>query len=149
MKKALPERDVCPVCRHLIDDATGVTDREATVDPGDPTVCVYCASFLRFGERLELIEMSLEDIAKLPDNIRRQLVRVREALQEHGLVEPTIDQLIACAGEALTAADFKFQYHFVLWCAVRQHLQVAGEKLLRQHWKTVRMELLKRLGQHA
>ena len=37
----------CPVCATVLDGATGVGHDERP-DPGDPTVCLYCATALVF-----------------------------------------------------------------------------------------------------
>jgi hypothetical protein len=51
----------CPLCFALLSGTTAMTnDKEP--EPGDFTVCLYCAAVLIFGPRMELEKSSLMDI---------------------------------------------------------------------------------------
>jgi len=70
--------DSCPVCKHCIDAATCV-DGAAKPKAGDLTVCLYCRSFLAFKDDLRVREITPDEIAGLPDDIRLLMVRIRRA----------------------------------------------------------------------
>jgi hypothetical protein len=56
----VPE-SVCPFCFILLDTVNN-TDGGTAPDPGDFTVCLGCASVMRFDENLQLVAAKFEDI---------------------------------------------------------------------------------------
>lgn len=51
----------CPKCFHQLDAATNMEGKDPP-EPGDYTVCIRCASVLRFGPDMMLEMASLTDI---------------------------------------------------------------------------------------
>ena len=70
----------CPVCQLKLDAATDLSGNGVPKE-GDLTLCVGCASFLVFGPNLQLREMSMLEIAELPDEARIELQRMRKAIE--------------------------------------------------------------------
>ena len=70
----------CPTCGHVIDAASDPTG-EATPEPGDFTVCLYCQDLFKFGENLRLEPLQESDIAKLPlDVVSRYQSAIRKVM---------------------------------------------------------------------
>jgi len=67
----------CPLCFHLLDGVTNMTGREAP-QPGDFTVCIYCANVLRFTDKMGL---QLSALIEAPVEIRFELVKVVNAVK--------------------------------------------------------------------
>lgn len=66
----LPGDPRCPACGTLIDGFTSAALDDATPTPGCPTVCVYCASLLVFGDDLHPrfpSDAELAAVAPLPE----------------------------------------------------------------------------------
>ena len=55
----------CPVCRHLIDAATCVTDTTLQPTPGHPSICVYCGEIMVFADDLSLRSPTSEELSDL------------------------------------------------------------------------------------
>lgn len=68
----------CPQCFHLLDAATNMTSRDKP-EPGDYTVCINCASVLRFGPDMLLELASLEAI---PMHSRLAFAKVVQGVTE-------------------------------------------------------------------
>ena len=51
----------CPSCGKLL-DATSGADHDEEPEPGDYSVCIYCAATLRFGDDLALVSVSIDDV---------------------------------------------------------------------------------------
>lgn len=56
--------NACPVCGARLDAATAVR-QDARPDPGDVSVCAYCASVLRFDRELYLYAPAKEEVRDL------------------------------------------------------------------------------------
>ena len=74
---------LCPVCNAVLNAATPVTELGEQVKPpspvpGDYTVCINCASLLRYGDGLQFETFKLEDVAN-PDNRRMIGIVIQEA----------------------------------------------------------------------
>lgn len=74
--------NVCAGCGMELDISTALNthERRAPVQ-GDVTVCGHCGAFLRFGDQLTFVVMSVEDIAALPDHIRIDMQRARRFVE--------------------------------------------------------------------
>jgi hypothetical protein len=68
----------CPKCFHELDANTCLTE-EAKPEPGDYTVCIGCASVLRFRENMSLELSSLEAI---PTHSRLPFAQIVQAVKE-------------------------------------------------------------------
>jgi len=73
----------CPYCGEEIGGATPASGPDAKPDAGDFSVCLYCGGFLLFTRPDEVRILSLQEYAKLPIDIRKELrevsARVRKA----------------------------------------------------------------------
>jgi hypothetical protein len=69
---------LCPKCFGLLD---GVANLEAAElpEPGDFTICMKCASVLRFDEKMQLMVASLMDI---PVAYRMKFAQAVQAVKE-------------------------------------------------------------------
>ena len=67
----------CPKCFQMLDSYTCLTD-EVKAEPGDFTVCIGCASVLRFTETMDFELSSLEAI---PTHSRMLFARAVQAIQ--------------------------------------------------------------------
>lgn len=81
-----PRADVpecaCPTCGHAFNDATGFgsTAEHEQPEPGDISICIACASFLRFNDDLSLRMMTEPEVGELSDHTRSELMRMRRVL---------------------------------------------------------------------
>lgn len=75
----LPLR-LCPSCGTELSAATGVFDDEAKPEPDDPTVCMKCATVLRFTEDMSLVIYEDAGLRALPPEVRAQLTKAQEAV---------------------------------------------------------------------
>lgn len=74
-------KDRCPVCAHGFDDATDAFGNRRP-KPGDLSMCIQCGSFLEFRFDLTTRELTLADVAVLPDEVRIKLQRVRRVWEK-------------------------------------------------------------------
>ena len=65
----LATKAACPVCRKVLDGATG----DGTPEPNSLTVCVYCGVFLSFTASMGLRVLSEQEWRDLPVDTRDQL----------------------------------------------------------------------------
>lgn len=75
----------CPTCGVVVDGATVIGQREdVRPNPGDFTLCVYCLSFLRYGEGLSLKLLSAEDYKELAGDQKALgiLIKARMVLEQ-------------------------------------------------------------------
>lgn len=47
------QSDKCPVCRAILNAASGINNSGAPVE-GDLTICVYCGTILVYGDKMKL-----------------------------------------------------------------------------------------------
>lgn len=59
-------------CGEVLDMATAVR-HDCTPKPGDFTVCIGCLHVARFGEKLELVPLSREDLGDMDEGVRADL----------------------------------------------------------------------------
>lgn len=82
----IPGRPRCPACLTLLDGFTSVRLDGAVPKPGDPTVCMYCASLLVFGDRLQFRFPTDAELVEFEDV--REIKVARDAamrmIQEYG-----------------------------------------------------------------
>jgi hypothetical protein len=69
---------LCPRCFKLL-DAISCQDGEHMPKPGDHTVCIGCASVLRWNDAMQFELSSLMDV---PIAIRRDFARIVETVQQ-------------------------------------------------------------------
>ena len=74
----------CPGCGTKVDCSTHFGDRRP--EPGDVSICFYCASLLQFNNSLHLEAISEEELSRLPQPLQRKLIVgqhfVRQRVQE-------------------------------------------------------------------
>ena len=63
----------CPICKAAHDRATSVTADAAAPEPGDLTVCIKCASWLRFTDDMQLVFVEDAEYRTLPEHVRIHL----------------------------------------------------------------------------
>ena len=70
----------CPVCRHMLDAATSVSGTHTHMPkPGDATVCLHCATALRFNGELQVRVLTDEDLEEADGGTLEELARVKLA----------------------------------------------------------------------
>jgi hypothetical protein len=78
MKTVTMSTTVCPGCRAVINRAT--SEAGVTPEPGDITVCAYCARILAFTPALTLRLATAADLENLTPAARQLLTRYHLAL---------------------------------------------------------------------
>lgn len=78
----LPHHE-CPSCEMALDAATDAYG-EATPEPGDLTVCIYCAAILVFTDTMGLRLPTDEEFAALPQETRQSVERLVQTINAHG-----------------------------------------------------------------
>jgi hypothetical protein len=68
----------CPHCGHPIDGAAAVASERAP-EPGDVTICIYCADILEFDEHMVLRRCDIEKLE--PDFLDHVLALRRTAVR--------------------------------------------------------------------
>ena len=69
----------CLRCGALMDAASHLTDDDATPEPGDVTICLYCGMLMAFSEDLTFRELTEEEITKVPLDEVSRFQRARKA----------------------------------------------------------------------
>ena len=74
----------CPLCEHALDRATMDPRNPDALppQPGDVSVCLYCAAFLVFTETLHMRSMSEAEFNKLSAEQQRYLNAVRNFIRQ-------------------------------------------------------------------
>jgi hypothetical protein len=72
METTIIEGNKCPKCWAKI-DANTCTDGDSTPDPGDFSVCSFCASILRYDSNLKLFLATAEDFAECDEEFVEML----------------------------------------------------------------------------
>lgn len=75
----------CPVCGKKLDAATSVEKEEAVPDPGDLSICLYCATVSVFDDNLKLKQMTNEEFAELPEEVKTSVRKTRDMLLEFNI----------------------------------------------------------------
>lgn len=75
-------RDFCPSCGKECDSATG-SNNDSVPNPGDITVCFYCASLLKFGSDMALEELPDEEYMDLDVETRLHLAKVQHEIKKN------------------------------------------------------------------
>ena len=70
--------DKCPHCQGHLDMATSVEGQ--TPDPGDITVCIWCGTYLMYGDDMGLKLLTDEIYNSLPKETKTQLSVFRKAI---------------------------------------------------------------------
>jgi hypothetical protein len=79
----------CPRCLEQLDAAGPHDPRwKAPPRPGDFTVCLYCASVLRYTETMGLVRLTPADIARLPGAEREDVLNAQRAVQWFICLDP-------------------------------------------------------------
>lgn len=71
----------CPTCAKLLDSATSVSDA-STPEPGDLSICFYCATLLTFDDNLVLQALGEDAFATLGEDLQRYLKQMRNRVLE-------------------------------------------------------------------
>lgn len=74
------EGSKCPVCDHPLPVAAGINHNREP-EPGDVTLCIWCAAYLQFNDDLSLKIFPLDELLDLPDETRLLLTRGRQAIK--------------------------------------------------------------------
>lgn len=86
MTGQLSTRPRCPCCGALIDGFSGITDAEATPEPGDVGVCLYCCEVHVYdGEPVAVRKPTpQESLAFAADPSVAEAVRIAHAARQQG-----------------------------------------------------------------
>jgi hypothetical protein len=78
----LPTVLTCPACAGRLDAHTSIDANAPDVGPsaGDVSVCLYCATALRFGDELELEVMTIAQLEAMPIDAWAQLTLAQHAV---------------------------------------------------------------------
>jgi len=71
-------RTWCPQCFSVL-SATSCMTAEAKPEPGDFTVCAYCAAVLRFNAKMDL---EISELAEIPVHSRLAFAQVVQKIKE-------------------------------------------------------------------
>lgn len=95
---ALPEEGKCPHCGHRMDSASHMTEK-VKPKPGDLTVCMQCASVLRFDSSLAVRTISDEQLRRIKQRdpeaaaelmkVQRAILAMRRHFELHGFSPET------------------------------------------------------------
>lgn len=72
------KKTVCPLCHHRIESAPTVEDHEIISQPGDFSICFYCACILIYRPDLTVREATTEEVKDLDLKMLDQLVMVQQ-----------------------------------------------------------------------
>lgn len=81
----LNAQSICPVCGKKLDAATHVEKEEAVPGPGDISICLYCATVSVFDDNLKLKQMTNEEFAGLPEEVKTNVRKTRDMLLEFNI----------------------------------------------------------------
>ena len=71
----------CPSCGENNNGALPATEDERAPEPGDFSICAYCAAILEFDDGLRSRLLSTEAFLELPVEARSELKRAQELIQ--------------------------------------------------------------------
>ncbi len=83
MSLQLENKPICPVCKKILDGVSLLNNPDEPVMPkkDDISICVYCFNFLIFDSKNNYHLATSEEIMKWPDDVRINLVRIRDGLE--------------------------------------------------------------------
>lgn len=84
----MPKLDIpsaCPVCEKKIDAVTRPDENGAVPSPGDISICFYCATVSRFDDNLKLEQLTNEQFAELPEEVRVSVRKMRDNLLDFNI----------------------------------------------------------------
>lgn len=87
MNKVRTPECACPECRAPLDAATGQTGKPYP-DPGDLTICCYCAASLEFDENLMLKPMSNATWASLDEETKELFRQAKQRVRDGSWRKP-------------------------------------------------------------
>jgi hypothetical protein len=61
-KQVRVRRSACPTCGTTLNAASAVGEADSKPSQGDFTLCINCGTIMRFGEKLELILCSQQEV---------------------------------------------------------------------------------------
>lgn len=73
------EKDKCPICGKELDSATSAHGNDRP-SPGDISICIYCATILRFDENLKLGEFPQEELIALPREVLTTINHIKNTI---------------------------------------------------------------------
>ena len=80
MTTTLLPRHGCPVCLRAVDAASDV-EGNARPNPGDMTICAYCASLLEFDHEMRPQFVSDSTLAAMDTETYRKIDVIRDAIR--------------------------------------------------------------------
>lgn len=85
MSPSVPVENACPNCQHRLDTITAVDglDEALVPQPGDLTICLYCATPLTFTEAGSLRHLTLVDWQEIDLEDRQSLLRAYRLALEY------------------------------------------------------------------
>jgi len=69
----------CPECLKMMEAATSVGGVDDPA-PGDLSLCIYCGAPLKFGDKLELLRLTDDDMKALGEDERRQVLLAQKVV---------------------------------------------------------------------
>lgn len=75
----------CPVCGKNLDAATSIEKEEAVPGPGDLSICLYCATVSRFDDNLKLEQITNEEFAELPEELKTSIRKARDTVLDFNI----------------------------------------------------------------
>jgi hypothetical protein len=76
------KESTCPYCGYKIDAISGIDNEKDMPKKGDVSICIKCAGFMTFTEDCSLVEMKQEEFHELPDQVKKQLAKLRDCILE-------------------------------------------------------------------
>ncbi len=70
-------KDHCPHCGEILDAATAAEGKHEIPNPGDVSVCIYCAGLLVYADDMALTKLSDELFNSIPLEVRLELSKAR------------------------------------------------------------------------
>lgn len=81
MKTTRMGKDFCPVCKHMVDCASGMEDKPDYIPvPGHLAVCLYCAAINQYGSDMALHILPKVVWDTIPKDIQEKVMRMQIAV---------------------------------------------------------------------
>lgn len=82
---------ICPRCDGVLEAAvSAIKGEDDPPMPGDVLLCIFCGTWLRFGETLDLCSLSADDKRQLDPMVQQLMEQTRNKLDELWRKEPQI-----------------------------------------------------------